>query len=172
MSETTEKPDEIEADAPDGEEGAAEKPKRSIVKLALMAAPVLLLAIGGGAAWQFGLFGGGGEAGGQAVAAPKPAFFYNMPEMLVNLNQADKRAQYLKIKVSLEMADENITSALEPVLPRIMDTFQIYLRELRSEDLDGSAGVYRLKEELLRRVNLAIAPAEVDRVLFKEIIVQ
>ena len=74
--------------------------------------------------------------------------------------------------MALEIADESVSNSLEPQLPRILDTFQIYLRELRSEDLEGSAGVYRLKEELLRRINLAISPRRVDRILFKEIIIQ
>jgi len=154
-------------------EGSEEKPKRSLKKLLMIAVPaVLLLAgAGGGAAWFFG-FLGGGDGHSQAGGGRTKAVFYHLPEMLVNLNRTDKRAQYLKIKVALEMSDQKIMSTLEPVLPRIMDTFQIYLRELRSEDLDGSAGVYRLKEELLRRVNLAIAPSQVDRALLKEIIVQ
>lgn len=46
------------------------------------------------------------------------------------------------------------------------------MRELRPSDLDGSAGMYRLKEELLRRVNMTVYPAKVDAVLFKELLVQ
>ena len=57
-------------------------------------------------------------------------------------------------------------------MPRVMDAFQTYLRELRPSDLEGSAGLYRLKEELTRRVNVAIAPSRVNAVLFKEIVVQ
>jgi flagellar FliL protein len=57
-------------------------------------------------------------------------------------------------------------------MPRIMDAFQTYLRELRPSDLEGSAGLYRLKEELTRRVNASIAPARINAVLFKEIVVQ
>jgi flagellar FliL protein len=61
---------------------------------------------------------------------------------------------------------------ITPIMPRVMDAFQTYLRELRASDLDGSAGLYRLKEELTRRVNAAIAPSHVNAVLFKEIVVQ
>lgn len=98
--------------------------------------------------------------------------FYDLPEILVNLSQEGKHQQFLKLKVSLELTDRRAMKALQPVMPRILDTFQIYLRELRNDDLEGSAGVYRLKEELLRRINLAIHPIKIDRVLFKEIIVQ
>ena len=61
---------------------------------------------------------------------------------------------------------------IQPLMPRVMDAFQTYLRELRPTDLEGSAGLYRLKEELMRRVNAAIAPSHINAVLFKEIVVQ
>jgi flagellar FliL protein len=61
---------------------------------------------------------------------------------------------------------------IQPMMPRVIDTFQTYLRELRPSDLDGSAGLYRLKEELTRRVNAAITPNHVNALLFKEIVVQ
>ena len=78
----------------------------------------------------------------------------------------------LKVKVVLELPDQALSAQIEPLMPRIMDTFQTYLRELRPTDLDGSAGLYRLKEELTRRVNAAVAPNRITAVLFKEIIVQ
>ncbi len=61
---------------------------------------------------------------------------------------------------------------ISAVMPRIVDNFQIYLRELRIEDLRGSDGIYRLREELLARVNAAVAPVKVTDVLFKEMLVQ
>ena len=76
------------------------------------------------------------------------------------------------MKITLEVPDQALAKQITPVMPRVMDAFQTYLRELRPTDLDGSAGVYRLKEELTRRVNVAIAPSRVNAVLFKEIIVQ
>lgn len=171
-----EEPEEEKKDAEEGAEGEGEeagsKKKFSGKKIVLFGVlPLLLLAGGGGAAWYFGLFGGGQEQTAEHKEGPT-VFFYDMPEMLVNLSATDKRAQYLKLKVALEIEKEEIAQSLNPVLPRIMDTFQVYLRELRTEDIEGSAGVYRLKEELLRRVNLSISPHKVDRVLFKEIIVQ
>ncbi len=76
------------------------------------------------------------------------------------------------MKVVLELPDPLMMQQIQPVMPRVMDTFQTYLRELRPTDLDGSAGLYRLKEELTRRVNAAISPHKVNAVLFKEIVVQ
>ena len=97
-----------------------------------------------------------------------------MPDVLVNLSSsaAGDRTQYLKVKVTLELPDQAMSAQIQPVMPRLMDAFQTYLRELRPTDLEGSAGLYRLKEELTRRVNAAIAPNRVTAVLFKEIVVQ
>jgi flagellar protein FliL len=58
------------------------------------------------------------------------------------------------------------------LMPVLLDTFQTYLRELRASDLNGSAGLYRLKEELTRRINAEIAPNRINAVLFKELVVQ
>ncbi len=140
-------------------------------KLLIMAAGGLLLLLGGGggAAYYLGFLGGGS---GPEQAIARPAAYYDLPEMVVNLAGEKSRSQYLKIKVALEAADAEVFSDLETVMPRILDLFQVYLRELRKSDLEGSAGVFRLKEELLRRINLSIHPRRVDRVLFKEIIVQ
>lgn len=127
-----------------------------------------LIAIGtagvGGAYWLGYLPSGG--------AGDQPPVFFDLPEMTVNLNSVDDRPQYLKIRASLEMRDERVKAAIEQVLPRVLDAFQVYLRELRPSDLEGSAGLHRLKEELVRRVNLAIHPAEIDGVVFEELIVQ
>jgi flagellar FliL protein len=100
--------------------------------------------------------------------------FLDMPEVLVNLSSSSgsERTQYLKVKVTLELPNETMSQQIQPIMPRVMDAFQTYLRELRATDLDGSAGLYRLKEELTRRVNAAIAPSRINAVLFKEIVVQ
>jgi flagellar protein FliL len=83
-----------------------------------------------------------------------------------------ERVQYLKVKVVLEVKEEKQVEAIKPTLPRVTDIFQTYLRELRPIDLNGSAGMFRLKEELTRRVNVAVAPNAVSAVLFKEVVVQ
>jgi flagellar protein FliL len=96
-----------------------------------------------------------------------------VPEILVNLaTSPGDRVQYLKVKVVLEVKEEKQAEAIKPSMPRISDIFQTYLRELRASDLNGSMGLFRLREELTRRVNLAVPPNQVSAVLFKEIIVQ
>jgi flagellar FliL protein len=116
------------------------------------------------------MFLGGGEKH-EEMAAPK-AIHHELPEMMVNLSAGNDRPQYLRVKITLEVADAKVVEALKPALPRVLDTFQVHLRELRAADLEGSAGLFRLREELTRRVNHAIAPAKIRAVLFREVVVQ
>lgn len=130
---------------------------------------VLLALVGGGTYAMF--FTGGGETKPVETAAPK-TFHHELPEMMVNLSAGNDRPQYLRVKITLELENEKTIEALKPVLPRVIDTFQVHLRELRASDLQGSAGIFRLREELTRRVNHAIAPAKIRAVLFREVVVQ
>src|SRR6478736_620213 len=108
-----------------------------------------------------------------AAPPPKPPAFVEVPDLLVNLSGAPgERVQYLKLKIVLELKEEKQIEAIKPTMPRITDIFQTYVRELRSSDLNGSAGVFRLKEELTKRVNAAVAPVQVSAVLFKEVVIQ
>jgi flagellar FliL protein len=157
--------------AEDGEQAAQPKRKLSLKQIVIGAAALVLIG-GGGTAGYLTLPGGKEKSGTPAVQA-KPAAFIEVPEVLVNLsNTGSERTQYLKVKVVLEVPDAALTPQIETTMPRVMDAFQTYLRELRPTDLDGSAGLYRLKEELTRRVNAAIAPSRINAVLFKEIVVQ
>ena len=163
-----------EAEAGEGSEN--KETKRSALKkwlsvkfIAIAAVAILVLGSAGGGAYYF--------LAGRSEAAPaakiKPPVFFNMPQILVNLSTgATDRTQYLKVDVVLELPNEAMKAQINMLMPRLMDTFQTYLRELRPTDLDGSAGLYRLKEELTRRVNAEIAPDHVNAVLFKEIVVQ
>jgi flagellar FliL protein len=156
------------------EEGEGAPAKRKLpLKLIIIAAGILVLG-GGGIAGYLMFFGGHGHKETKAAAAPvKPATFLDVPEVLVNLSSTGaERTQYLKVKIVLEIPDPQQQPQIQSSMPRVMDAFQTYLRELRPTDLDGSAGLYRLKEELTRRVNVAISPSRVNAVLFKEIVVQ
>jgi flagellar FliL protein len=151
----------------------AQAPK-SKLKLIIIAVVGLMLVGGGAVAWFF-LFShhDGEEKHAEAAPAAKPPSFVEVPDMLVNLVGAPgERVQYLKVKVVLEVKEEKQVEAIKPSMPRVTDIFQTYLRELRPSDINGSAGLFRLKEELTRRVNAAVAPHRVTAVLFKEIIVQ
>jgi flagellar protein FliL len=160
--------DNDQAEGADASEAPAPKAIGKL-KLIIAAAAVLLL-VGAAATWFFFFRPGGDEMHAEAA---KPPVFLDLPEMLVNLVGAPgERVQYLKVKVVLEVKEDKQLEAIKPSMPRVTDIFQTYLRELRSSDLNGSAGMFRLKEELTRRVNAAVAPTQVNAVLFKEIVVQ
>jgi flagellar FliL protein len=131
------------------------------------------------AAGEHGAPAEGGEAPvctkdqhGKEVCATPGAQFLKIPDMIVNLNSEDGTPRYLRLSVQLEFKNAADMAAVEKVLPRVVDQFQTYLRELRVRDLRGSAGIYRLQMELLARVNQAAYPTEVQDVLFQEILIQ
>jgi flagellar FliL protein len=133
----------------------------------------LLAVLGGGAATWFFFFRHGDDEHHAEAAPPKPPAFVDVPDIMVNLAGAPgERVQYLKLKIVLELKEEKQIEAIKPTMPRITDIFQTYVRELRSSDLNGSAGVFRLKEELTKRVNAAVSPIQVSAVLFKEVVIQ
>jgi len=164
------------ADNEQQEEVAAETAEvaapKSKLKLIIAAVGLLVIVSGGVATWFFFFRSHGDEMHAEAPPAKPPAFV-DVPDMLVNLVGAPgERVQYLKVKLVLEVKEEKQIEAIKPSMPRVTDIFQTYLRELRPSDINGSAGLFRLKEELTRRVNAAVAPSQVSAVLFKEIVVQ
>ncbi len=172
MAEEQQTPEEgQEAEAEGGE-------KKGGSKLIIILIALLLL---GAAGAGFMLIGGSDEEEvAEEVVEEQPAapveipeaYFYELPEMTVNLVSNSGGSRFLRLKVNLELQSEADVVALEKVLPRVIDDFQVFLRELRVEDLQGSAGTYRLKEALLMRVNQAAQPLEISNVLLKEILVQ
>jgi flagellar FliL protein len=169
---------DAEAEAPEAEGGAegAAAPKKGLFskKLIIMAAAgVLVLGGAGGGAWFFLFSKKDHHEEKPAPVAAKPPAFVDMPEVVVNLSSTNNgRAQYLKAKIVLEVVDQKTADEIKPILPRVLDSFQTFLREMRANDLEGSAGLYRVRDELTKRVNLAVAPTRINAVLFKEIVVQ
>lgn len=183
----------------EGEETATKK--KPPLLLIIIGAAVLVAGIGGGAAFflmkpksaepeaaadvhapeeaaDAGGHGAEGEGGaaaggvGTIAAGPDGVTFYTLPDMIVNIQSPEGRTTYLKLKLTLEMKDAAAANRLRAQYPRLNDMFQSFLRELRPEDLAGSAGSYQLRAEILRRVNLVAAPSKVDAVLIEEMLVQ
>lgn len=162
-----------EAEGAPGEEA----PKGGKKKLIMIAIGVVMLAALGGGGWFFFLKKPSAEqiaAAEAAKNAKKPVAFIEMKDMTIGITGGPQqdRQPIIKIKVVLETADAKVSDEIKPLLPRVEDAFQVFMRELRPSDLEGSAGMYRLKEELLRRVNVTVFPAKIDAVLFKELLVQ
>lgn len=169
---------------------AAAPPSGKKKLLLIVAGAVLVLALGGGAAAYFlGLFGStghaeaatpheepahDGEAAGHESPAPPPVtvVFVDLPDVIVNLQSTGSRMRFLKLRLALEVADEATAQTVKMLMPRILDSFQLYLRALTVEDLAGPVGMQRLKEDLVARSNLAAEPAHIADVLLKEMLVQ
>ncbi|KQP85524.1 MULTISPECIES: flagellar basal body-associated protein FliL [unclassified Methylobacterium] len=165
------KPKKAVAEGEEGVEGDA--PPAGKKKILIIGAVVVALAAGGGFFFMKKKAGGDGHA--DAVAeVKKPVVFLDVREMTVNLanEPGQDRTRFAKVKVAIELKDAKVESEVKPLMPRIEDTLQVYLRDLRASDLAGSAGIYRLREELLRRVNVAIHPARAEAVLFKDVVIQ
>lgn len=187
-----------EGEAAEGEEGEGAKPKKKLPMMMLIAgaaALVLVLGGGGGAAYFFFLKPKPEAAAGKDGKKKPPAkkkddkgkkddknaavvregpdgvLFYTMPDVVVNMQTADGRPTFLKLKLTLELPDQATVDELEPNMPRLQDMFQTFLRELRPEDLSGSQGSYQLRMEILRRVNLVIAPSKANAVLIEEMLI-
>jgi len=191
-----------QAEAPEGAEGAdgeavaADGKKKPPLKLILIAAAGAVFVLGGGGAGAY-LFLGKKDGGDEHAAAeptpppkkgagsaptkggdspvtqgPDGVIFYSMPDMVVNIQSPDGRPTFLKLKLAFELPDQTVAGRLDPNGPRLADMFQTFLRELRPEDLSGSQGSYQLRMEILRRVNLVIAPSKVNAVLIQEMLIQ
>lgn len=157
-------------------EDGAEAPKSGKKKLVMIGSALALVAVLGGGGWFFFMKKKPEEVTAEqaAAAAKKLITFVEMKDMMIGISAGPQqdRQPIIKIKVALEIADPKTADQVKPLLPRVEDAFQVFMRELRPSDLDGSAGMYRLKEELLRRVNVTVYPAKVDAVLFKELLLQ
>ncbi|MCA0399652.1 MAG: flagellar basal body-associated protein FliL [Proteobacteria bacterium] len=169
MAATTAKPDELPAEGEEAPKAAGGGGKK---KLIIIAAAALLVLGGGGAGFYMWQKGKAAEA--EKAQAKKKTVFFDLPEITTNLamQPGQERPVFLKLKVALEIEDQKMVAEITPLMPRVMDNFQIFLRELRPSDLEGSAGLYRLKEELVRRINAAVYPSRVEAILFKDVLVQ
>jgi flagellar FliL protein len=182
-----------EAVAGEGADGEGLAKKKPPMMFIIIGAVVLLLVLGGGGAAAFFLLGhkpaGAATAakpkkeakksgdkkddknGAQISDGPDGVVFYTPPDIVVNMQTADGRPTFLKLKLTFELPDHATADTLDDNMPRLQDMFQTFLRELRPEDLSGSQGSFQLRMELLRRVNLVIAPAKINTVLIEEMLI-
>jgi flagellar FliL protein len=190
---------EVSADGAEGAEGEGAPAKKKPPMMIIIAAAAVVLLGGGGGAGYFLFLKPKPAANGEEHAAaekkpkkkeekkeeggkedpnapvikegPDGVVFYTLPDLLVNMQSPDGRPTFLKLKLTLELPNEEVAEELTPNMPRMQDMFQSFLRELRPEDLSGSQGSYQLRMELLRRVGLMAAPQKVNAVLIEEMLI-
>jgi flagellar FliL protein len=159
----------------EGEPPPAKSGKRK--KLIMLAAPLVLLLGGGAGLWFTGILPkmlGMQKEEPKKEEAAKPAvpIYVDMPDIVANLNGDPRHPSYLKLQSRLEVSKQEDVDKVKQSMPRLLDLFQTYLREMRPDELRGSAGTYRLREELIARANVAVAPAKVNDVLFTQMLIQ
>lgn len=158
--------EEVEAPEEQASETIA-KPRRT--KLILIIAALLLL-VGGGAGWW--LLGSGGHSEEVAAAEPVDAeSLVDVPQLMVNLRTSDGAPKMLRVHLML-VPGSAAKDTIEGRLPLIIDAAQPFLRELRPEDIAGSAATFRVKEELLVRANLVLGKGSVRDVLIQDLVQQ
>lgn len=167
----------VQDDATASADAGEKKKSNSIVKLALfIGIPILLL--GGVAAFLFltetghHLMGKKDKEKEPEKEKPEALSFYTIPEMMVNLIPNGKKTPFLRLGLKLELPDAEAQKAIDSLSPRIIDQYQMYLRGLRVEDIENTAGIHRLREELLKRVNIVTSPIKIKNVLIQVMLVQ
>jgi flagellar protein FliL len=166
----------VEPDKPEATTETLEQPKPvGRRKLILFGAPVALLGVGAGL-WFTGILPRllgmqHPEKADDAAKSPVP-IYVDLPEFIANLNSNPQRPNYVKLTARLEVTKQEDVERVKAAMPRLQDLFLTYMREMRPQELRGSAGTYRLREELIARANLAAAPARITDVLFTQMLIQ
>lgn len=172
--------EEIEQSGDQEEASSGKSGKKIGIIVALL---VLLLGGGVGVTYFMGMFDSmlgkeekTEEHPAEEAAAAVPAAkitYYELPEFLLNLNSTTGQTSFIKMKVSLRLPSEADQLIAQERLAELQNEFNTYLRDLRASDLSGSAGMYRLQEELLARANRVLGPeGKVDKILFTQILIQ
>jgi flagellar protein FliL len=169
------------------------KKKKKLIMIGAAAAAALALG-GGGAAFFLGgsktetaadaehgaeetasaNHGSEGESaeGGHGEGEGAGEKFVDVPTLSVNLRSPDGSPRFLKLHFMLVPGPKGNEATLKEQLPVVLDAYQPFLRELRPEDLAGSAAVFRLKEELMVRATRVLGPGMVKDVLIQDLIQQ
>lgn len=145
-----------------------EAPKKSKKKLIIAAALGVLVLAGG--AYMF-LGHGSSDKKSENSKPVEHTTTLPIPAATANLDNGDGRTIYVKMVANVEFKGSEEMSVLQPKVPEIQDIFQTYLHESRPQDLHGS-GFYRLKESILRRLRIQMAPLNVTNVYISELLTQ
>ena len=151
-----------------------------LLRIIILVIPALLIGLGGGYFLGSKLtakhYEDKEKKEPQAAQAPKDPTqlvgeMYKFEPFLVNLNEP-KGNRYLKAMVQLELANENIKAELERRQAQMRDVILQLLSSKSTQDLQAADGKFRLREELLSRINALLVNGAITRVYFTEFVIQ
>ncbi|PWC35153.1 flagellar basal body-associated FliL family protein [Azospirillum sp. TSO22-1] len=142
-----------------------------LAKVARTAAAVCVVLAAGLAGYWLATGGAGVEQLLAPAAAPETVPVpFELPEVVVNL-PADVPSRFMKVGITLTLVPQE-RAGVERMLPHLMNALQDFLRNLNQQDLQGSAGLHRLRSELRRRFNLIVGREAVTDVLLRSLLTQ
>ncbi|RED12944.1 flagellar basal body-associated FliL family protein [Pontivivens insulae] len=96
------------------------------------------------------------------------AAFLPIPPVVVSLGP-DAPKPHLRFAATLDIHPDRLAEA-EYLLPRISDVLITYLRAVRPTDLEDPSAMFRLRAQMMRRVELILGPESVRDLLITEFI--
>jgi flagellar FliL protein len=146
------------------EDAVAETPAQKSGKkkgLVLALVGVLVLGVGGGAAWYLAAGKSAGHADAGAEKKPaKPAgppVFLPLETFTVNL-QPEASATYLQVEMSLRVAGTSVVDTIKLYMPEVRSRVLMLLSTKSAPELSSAAGKQKLAEEIRLEITRVIDP--------------
>ncbi len=179
--------DEDEEGEDDEDEDGEGKPGVTPIKLLIIVGVVFVVLFGGLAVAYFtglldpviGMMVGEETEEDKEIAPglelPEQGTLFNhfqVDSMLISLKAKGRKPSFLKLEITLEMAEAFDPELVRKKIPRVMNAFQAQLQNVEARHLRGAEGMYVLKEDLLRRTNMILAPIRVNAILVRSMVIQ
>lgn len=118
--------------------------------------------------WGQGIFG---RQPSQADAQEKPAYTYDLPEMVFNLTGGERR-RFLSIKLSFGFREPGLAAELEQRMPEIRDALVSLMWGITEEQVREESSIEHMKKEIKGAANNILQTGEVTDVFFWHVMVQ
>lgn len=151
-------------------EGEAQ-PKKGRGKLIIIAL-VVLVALGGGGFFGYSKLKGKETKYPEAQNIDKPGEKVEFKPFVVNLMDDGQFPHYFKIELEMVLKDGSNLREIEVKKGELRDVVIVLLSSKRKRDLVSIEGKDRLRDEIVNRVNSVLRYATVNRIFFKDFIIQ
>jgi len=160
------------------------QPKKSFLKFIILGVIVLVLGAGGYMGWSLFVKGKKEEIKKEEKIkeAPKsyskkknekPRIAYPLDSVIVNLmDKAKVGKRYLKVRIVLEVGDEEGQKTVNSHMPQLKDTILLLLSSQSFSDINTMEGKIELKQLLVSKMNQILGEGIVHRLYFTEFVVQ